>query len=207
MLPITMDRAFIDRWTRMPHSIGRLSASASSHHSLSSAAFIINTAESDFRYTHGLWDHPSPAPRGATATNRAAAAGKAAAERASIGKTAGRSRPGGVRRPRAPRCGHGKQDRPAATASGRAWAAEVTAPHHTAYDHDQYNPAQDKDDDVQRSGVAVGTLLGALLPILCVARQNLNDVVDPAGDAAGEISGLETRQDGILNDQLGDRIS
>ena len=35
----------------MPHSIGRLSASASSHDSLSSAAFIINTAESDFRYT------------------------------------------------------------------------------------------------------------------------------------------------------------
>jgi sarcosine oxidase gamma subunit len=29
-----------------------LSASASSHHSLPSAAFIINTAESDFRYTH-----------------------------------------------------------------------------------------------------------------------------------------------------------
>jgi hypothetical protein len=35
----------------MPHSTGRLSASASSHHSLSSAAFIINIAESDFRYT------------------------------------------------------------------------------------------------------------------------------------------------------------
>ena len=35
-----------------PHSIGRLSSSSSSHHSLSSAAFIINTAESDFRYTH-----------------------------------------------------------------------------------------------------------------------------------------------------------
>ena len=51
--PITMNRAFIDRWTRMPHSIGRLSASASSHHNLSLAAFIINTAESDFRYTQG----------------------------------------------------------------------------------------------------------------------------------------------------------
>jgi hypothetical protein len=34
----------------MPHSIGRLSASASSHHSLSSAAFITNIAESDFRH-------------------------------------------------------------------------------------------------------------------------------------------------------------
>jgi hypothetical protein len=35
----------------MPHSIGRLSMSASSHHSLSLAAFITNIAESDFRYT------------------------------------------------------------------------------------------------------------------------------------------------------------
>jgi hypothetical protein len=45
-----MNRAFIARWTRMPHSIGRLSASATSHHSLSSAAFITNIAESDFRH-------------------------------------------------------------------------------------------------------------------------------------------------------------
>src|SRR5262245_302723 len=34
---IIMNRAFIARWTRMPHSAGRLSTSASSHHSLSSA--------------------------------------------------------------------------------------------------------------------------------------------------------------------------
>src|SRR5262245_8166437 len=47
---IIMNRAFIARWTRMPHSIGRLSASATSHHSLSSAAFITNIAESDFRH-------------------------------------------------------------------------------------------------------------------------------------------------------------
>src|SRR5438034_4830249 len=45
-----MNLAFIARWTRMPHSIGRLSASVSSHPSLSSAAFITNIAESDFRY-------------------------------------------------------------------------------------------------------------------------------------------------------------
>jgi hypothetical protein len=47
-----MNRAFIARWTRMPGSIGRLSASGPSHHSLSSTAFIINIAESDFRDTH-----------------------------------------------------------------------------------------------------------------------------------------------------------
>jgi hypothetical protein len=43
-----MNRAFIARWTRMPHIIGRLSASASSHHTLSLAAFTTNIAESDF---------------------------------------------------------------------------------------------------------------------------------------------------------------
>src|SRR5262249_20363146 len=47
---IIMGRGFIARWTRMPHSTGRLSASASSHHSLSSGAFITNIAESDFRH-------------------------------------------------------------------------------------------------------------------------------------------------------------
>src|SRR6266478_679525 len=51
---IIMNRAFIARWTRMPHSTGRLSASASSHHSLSSAAFITNIAESDFRHAQGI---------------------------------------------------------------------------------------------------------------------------------------------------------
>src|SRR5438874_5610922 len=50
---IIMNRGFIARWTRMPHSTGRLSASVSSHHSLSSAAFITNIAESDFRHAQG----------------------------------------------------------------------------------------------------------------------------------------------------------
>src|SRR5262249_39751603 len=37
------------------HSTGRLIASASSHHSLSSAAFITNIAESDFRHAQASW--------------------------------------------------------------------------------------------------------------------------------------------------------
>src|SRR6266498_5555301 len=52
MPPIIMSREFIARSTKMPRSIGRLSASALSHHGLSSAVFITNIAESDFRYTH-----------------------------------------------------------------------------------------------------------------------------------------------------------
>src|SRR5262249_11202338 len=56
---IITSRAFIVRWTRMLHSIGRLSASASSHHSLSLAVFITNIAESDFRHTQ---QYPSGRP-------------------------------------------------------------------------------------------------------------------------------------------------
>jgi hypothetical protein len=47
-----MTREFIARSTKMLRSIGRLSASALSHHGLSSAVFITNIAESDFRHTH-----------------------------------------------------------------------------------------------------------------------------------------------------------
>src|SRR5213595_3613313 len=54
---IIMNRGFIARWTRMPHSTGRLSASVSSHHSLSSAAFITNIAESDFRHAQARKVH------------------------------------------------------------------------------------------------------------------------------------------------------
>jgi hypothetical protein len=57
---IIMNRAFIARWG-MLHSIGRLSASASSHPGLSLAAFITNIAESDFRYTHRMKDQLSKA--------------------------------------------------------------------------------------------------------------------------------------------------
>src|SRR2546422_11328211 len=51
MLPIIMGREFIARSTKMPRSIGQLSASAQSHHGLSSAVFITDIAESDFRHT------------------------------------------------------------------------------------------------------------------------------------------------------------
>src|SRR5947209_19059060 len=52
MLPTIMNRGPIDPWTRTPRSIAPFSASAPSHHSLSSADFITNIAESNFRYTH-----------------------------------------------------------------------------------------------------------------------------------------------------------
>src|SRR4029453_4512461 len=64
-----MCREFIARSTKMPRSIGRLSASALLHHGLSSVVFIINIAESNFRHTQDLADpargcnRPSPSSR------------------------------------------------------------------------------------------------------------------------------------------------
>src|SRR5216684_6250465 len=51
MLPTIMSRGPIDLWTRTPRSIAVFSASAPLHHSLSSADFITNIAESSFRHT------------------------------------------------------------------------------------------------------------------------------------------------------------
>src|SRR5713226_8099072 len=54
MLPTIMSRGPIDLWTRTPRSIAPFSASAPSHHNLSSADFITNIAESNFWYTQ-VW--------------------------------------------------------------------------------------------------------------------------------------------------------
>src|SRR6266851_436123 len=51
MLPTIMSRGPIDLWTRTPRFIAPFSASAPSHHNLSSADFITNIAESDSWYT------------------------------------------------------------------------------------------------------------------------------------------------------------
>jgi hypothetical protein len=53
MLPTIMSRGPIDLWTRTPRFIAPFSALAPSHHNLSSADFITNIAESNFRYTQG----------------------------------------------------------------------------------------------------------------------------------------------------------
>jgi hypothetical protein len=51
MLPTIMSRGPIDLWTRTPRFIAPFSASAPSHHNLSSGDFITNIAESSFQYT------------------------------------------------------------------------------------------------------------------------------------------------------------
>jgi hypothetical protein len=57
-----MSRGPIDLWTRTPRSIAPFSASAPSHHDPSSADFITNIAESDFRYRHLVWINVTPHP-------------------------------------------------------------------------------------------------------------------------------------------------
>src|SRR5262249_56485904 len=52
MLLIIICREFIARSTKTRRSIGQLSASALLHPAQSSAVFIINIAESDFRHAH-----------------------------------------------------------------------------------------------------------------------------------------------------------
>jgi hypothetical protein len=54
MLPTIMSRGPIDLWTRTPRFIAPFSASAPLLHSLSSADFITNIAESSFRHTRPI---------------------------------------------------------------------------------------------------------------------------------------------------------
>lgn len=67
---IIMKPEFIDPRTRIPRSIGRLSASALSHHSLCWEAFITNIGGSDFSVPTG---RPfCPKPRSGAGSNRLA---------------------------------------------------------------------------------------------------------------------------------------
>lgn len=52
----------------------------------------------------------------------------------------------------------------------------------------------------------VGTLLGPLLPLLGVEREDLNDVVDPACHAATVITGLEARKYRVFDDEFRHRV-
>src|SRR5262249_17757428 len=52
----------------------------------------------------------------------------------------------------------------------------------------------------------VRALFGARFPFLGIDRHRLDDVIDPATDAAGEIVDPKARNDGVLYDELRYRI-
>src|SRR5262249_61111871 len=52
----------------------------------------------------------------------------------------------------------------------------------------------------------IGPLRRALLPFLGGAGEHADDVVDAAGDAAGNVIGAKARDDRVLYDELGDGV-
>src|SRR5262249_30810867 len=65
---------------------------------------------------------------------------------------------------------------------------------------------EQKHEDIEEARLVVRPLFGARLPFLGIDRHRLDDVIDPATDAAGEIVDPKTRNYGVLYDKLGDRI-
>src|SRR5215831_10554517 len=141
----------------------------------------------------------SPAPRGAAAAERAAPAGEAAAPRKAAG-------PGRARR--SPRARDRDEDRSACTSSRSCAGLRVSAASagDTADNHEENEQKEQKHEDIEEARLVVRPLFGARLPFLGIDRHRLDDVIDPATDAAGEIVDPKTRNYGVLYDKLGDRV-
>src|SRR5215467_5465396 len=140
----------------------------------------------------------SPAPRGA-APERAAPAGEAAAPREAAG-------PGRARR--SPRTRDRDEDRSACASSRSCAGLRVSAvlAGDTADNHEENEQKEQKGEDIEEAWLVVRSLFGARLPFLGIDRYCLDDVVDPATDAAGEIVGPKARNDGVLDDELRYRV-
>src|SRR5262245_29339358 len=138
-----------------------------------------------------------PAPRGPAAHERAAAAGKPAAE------PTGRARPGGPRRP--PRARNRDEDRAAGASSGSrtGLCVSTVAPGDAAYNHEENEQEEHEHENIDEGRFVVRPLSGARLPCLRIDRHGLDDVVHPATDTAGEVIGPKTRDDGVLDDEPG----
>src|SRR5262249_2035097 len=71
---------------------------------------------------------------------------------------------------------------------------------------------QDGDDDqpygqaAEQDRIVLGALRGAALPLLGIAGQDLDYVVDAARDAAGKVVRAEARDDSVLDDELRHRV-
>src|SRR5215813_11229184 len=141
----------------------------------------------------------SPAPRGAAPAERAAPAGEASAPREAAG-------PGRARR--SPRTRDRNEDRPARASSRSCAGLRVSAASagDTADNHEENEQKEQKREDIEEARFVVRPLFGARFPFLGIDRHRLDDVIDPATNAAGEIVGPQTRDDGILDDEFGHRV-
>src|SRR5262245_16233443 len=141
----------------------------------------------------------SPAPRGAAAAERAAPAGEAAAPREAAG-------PGRARR--SPRTRDRDEDRSACASSRSCAGLRVSAAlaGDTADNHEENEQKEQKGEDIEEAWLVVRSVFGARLPFLGIDRHRLHYVIDPAADAAGEIVGPKTRNDGVLDDELRYRV-
>src|SRR5215813_12384662 len=139
----------------------------------------------------------SPAPGCAAAPERPAPAGEAAPRSAESAGGSAAARPvAGIGR-----AARGNPPAPAPSCS----LTLLRSPH----DHDE--PNQEQQHDQGEGGKILGSawplpLGGTPLEILSVARQDLDQIVDSALDPTGHIAGAKPGQDGILDDQAGDRI-
>src|SRR5262245_16853363 len=140
-----------------------------------------------------------PAPRCAATAERATAAGEPAREAAGVG-------PRGVRRP--PRARDRDEDR-AAWTSPRCCAGPVLTalPGDPAHDHEENEQEQHERENIDQARLVVRSLFCTLFPFVRIDRHRLDDVVDAAIDATGKIVGAETRDDRILDDEPGNRVS
>src|SRR5262249_57717847 len=73
-------------------------------------------------------------------------------------------------------------------------------------DGEENEEKEQKGEDIEEAWLVVRPLFGARLPFLGIDRHRLDDVIDPATDAAGEIVGPKTRNDGVLYDELRYRV-
>src|SRR6516165_6211304 len=141
----------------------------------------------------------SPAPRGATTAERATPAGEPTAPREAAG-------PGRTRR--SPRTRDRDEDRSTRASSRSCAGLRVSAASagDTADNHEYNEQKEQKREDIEEARLVVRPLLGPRLPFLGIDRHRLDDVIDPATNAAGEIVDPKTRNDGVLYDELRNRV-
>src|SRR5215468_173751 len=142
----------------------------------------------------------SPASRGAAAAKRASTPGEAPATGPAAAGPRGAGRP--------PRAWDRDEDRspcgPSRSCAGLRISAALFGD--AAHDHEENKQEEHAREDIDETRLVVRPLFGARLPFFGIDRHGLDDIVDPATDAAGEIIDPKARNDGVLYDELRYRV-